>query len=77
MARAKGKSPGLALFLSFLLAGLGQFYAGDIGKGIMFIILDFVAWGLNATIVGLIFGIPLYFIIWIWSMIAAYNACKG
>lgn len=77
MPATEGKSAGLAVFLSFLLAGLGQFYAGQIGKGIMFIIFDLIVGALNASIVGLIFGIPLYFVIWIWSMVDAYKSCKG
>ena len=74
-----GKKPGspfLALFLSFLIPGLGQFYAGDNGKGVMFMIFNVIIIALGSTIVGLIFSIPMYFIVWIWSMIAAYNACK-
>lgn len=59
------KSPGLALFLSFLFAGLGQFYNGEIGKGLVMLILTILLW--------LIF---LGWIIWIWSMIDAYSSAK-
>ena len=76
MAKASGKSPVLALVLSALIPGVGQFYAGDIGKGIMFLILDSAAWGLTFTVIGAVIGVPALLIIWIWSMIAAYKACK-
>lgn len=59
------KSPGLALFLSFLFAGLGQFYNGQIAKGIVMLILTILLW--------IVF---LGWITWIWSMIDAYNGAK-
>ena len=59
------KSPGLALFLSFLFAGLGQFYNGEIAKGIVMLVLTILLW---------IFF--LGWITWIWSMIDAYNGAK-
>lgn len=70
------KSPGLALLLSLILPGLGQFYAGDNGMGIMFLILILICWGLNSSVVGLVIGIPLGIIITIWAMISAYNKAK-
>ncbi len=59
------KSPGLALFLSFLFSGLGQFYNGQFAKGIVMLILTILLW--------LVF---LGWIIWIWSMIDAYGGAK-
>jgi len=67
----------LAALLSFPIPGLGQFYINDIGKGIMFLILAVVAWSLNFSIVGLVVGIPLLLVAWIWSMVAAYNGAKA
>lgn len=72
-----GKSAGLAAFLSFILPGLGQFYAGQGSQGVMFIIFDIIIWALGASVVGLIFAIPLYLIVVIWSMVAAANSCKA
>ncbi|MCX6812018.1 MAG: hypothetical protein NTW79_00110 [Candidatus Berkelbacteria bacterium] len=69
------KEPFVGTLLSFLIAGLGQFYAGDIGLGIVFIILGIFFAILDSTIIGLIIGIPGYLTIWLWSMIAAYNTC--
>ena len=70
-----GKNPVLAAFLSFLLPGLGQFYAGVNGKGVMFIIIDIILAVIGSTIVGLIFSIPAFIAVWIWSIIAAARAC--
>ena len=72
-----GKNPVVAVLLSFFIAGLGQFYVGDNGKGIMFIIIGLVLAGIGSTGFGLIISLPLYSIIWLWSMIAAANACKA
>lgn len=61
----------LAAILSFLIPGLGQAYAGDIKKGVIFfvvaIILTVVAFltGFLTSIISLIFGIY-----------AAYDAYK-
>jgi TM2 domain-containing membrane protein YozV len=62
------KSESLALILSFLLPGLGQIYLGRIGRGLGFLI--------GAIVLALLtFGIG-GFIIWIWSIIDAYNLAK-
>ena len=37
----KQKSPGVAAFLSFLWTGLGQIYVGELGRGIMFMVIAF------------------------------------
>ena len=64
----KSKSPGLATFLSFLITGGGQFYNGDVVKGIGML--------LGALFLGVItygiLGIPF----WIWSMVDASKSAK-
>lgn len=67
---AETKSPGIALVLSFLIAGLGQLYNGEFAKGIIFIVLSFVFFVLMIFLI----GIPLYIALWIYSM---YDAYKG
>ncbi len=66
------KSEGLAAVASFIFVGLGQIYNGQIGKGIMFIILGvfFVF-----TMIFLI-GFPLYPLFWIYNVYDAYNTDK-
>jgi TM2 domain-containing membrane protein YozV len=62
---AANKSPGIALLLSLLLPGVGQMYNGQVGKGIAFLI------GYIATIF-----IFLFWIVWIWAMVDAYQTAK-
>jgi len=47
--------------------GLGQIYNGQIGKGIMFIVLYLVSWLLMFVFIGFI-TTP---ILWIWGMVDA------
>jgi len=42
------KSPGIAWGLSFLVPGVGQFYNGQVGKGIGFLVTSMVSVGLGA-----------------------------
>ncbi len=76
MANVEGKSGVLAAILSVIIPGLGQFYTGQVGKGIMFIILLLVAGGLVSSVVGAIIGIPMFIILPIWAAIDAYMATK-
>ena len=60
------KSPGLALFLSFLLPGAGQIYNGDTGKGIL---LCFAFCLLVWILIGWIF--------WVVAMVDAYQSAQN
>ncbi len=63
-------SPLLAAILSFFIPGLGQFYTGQLTKAIILFVAA-VIFGLLSTI---LIGIPFYIIVWIYSMVDAYNA---
>lgn len=63
---AAPKSAGLALVLSLLIAGLGQCYNGQVGKGIFMFLLGLMLW-----------AVMLGWIIWIWSAIDAYQTAKA
>jgi TM2 domain-containing membrane protein YozV len=66
---AQDKNPTISTLLSFLLAGLGQFYNGDAKKGLVMLI--------GGIILGYLkFGL-LYLAICVWSMIDAYQVAKG
>jgi TM2 domain-containing membrane protein YozV len=69
------KNPVLAAFLSFLVPGMGQIYAGKILFGIGLIILSFIISTL--TILLTIFGIILYVIIWLYAIYDAYATVKN
>ena len=66
------KSSGLAAVLSVLLPGLGQIYNGQIGKGILFMVLLVVF----ALMVFIIIGIPLLIAFWIYNIYDAYDTAK-
>jgi TM2 domain-containing membrane protein YozV len=62
---AQGKSPFLALIMSLIIVGLGQFYNGDHKKGALMLIV--------AVIGGIFTWAILWFAIAIWSAIDAFN----
>jgi TM2 domain-containing membrane protein YozV len=73
--------PVIAALLSFIWAGFGQLYNGQIGKGIGFIVASFV---LNILVVafipvffiGLLFFLPVWLIFWIYNIFDAYFTAK-
>lgn len=66
------KSPGLAAVLSALWCGLGQIYNGQIGKGILFIIIQFI----NGLLMLLLIGFITTPLMWIWGMVDAYRVAE-
>ena len=62
----------LAAILSFLIPGLGQAYAGDIKKGVIFfviaIVIGLILWFLFGT------GTITYIVALIYDIYAAYDA---
>jgi len=66
------KNPTTATILSFFISGLGQIYNGQIGKGILFIVLYAISIALIFVIVGFI-TTP---ILWIWGMVDANKSAK-
>jgi len=66
------KNAGLAAVLSFFFAGLGQIYNGQIGKGILFIIIQ----AINVFLWSVFIGFITYPIFWIWGMVDAYKTAN-
>jgi TM2 domain-containing membrane protein YozV len=66
------KNPTLAAILSFLFMGLGQFYNGEVKKGVLFVALYIVSIVLMSFLIGFI-TTP---ILWIWGMIDAYKSAR-
>src|SRR3989449_11033523 len=62
------KSPIIALILSFIFTGLGQFYNGEASKGIVFVLVAILLW-----IMTILFIFPCIILIpfWIYGMYAA------
>jgi len=52
--------------------GLGQIYNGQIGKGVVFIIL----YGISVALMWVVIGFVTTPILWIWGMIDANNLAK-
>ncbi len=67
------RNPGLALALSLIVPGAGQFYNGQIGKGVITLVAYFISWIATVIVIGF-FGV---FGIWIWSMIDAYQTAQA
>jgi TM2 domain-containing membrane protein YozV len=66
------RNPILAAILSLIVAGLGQIYNGQIGKGVIFIIIQLINGALTTIFVGWI----LLPIVGLWAMIDAYMTAK-
>ena len=66
---ATGKNPTVALILSLVIVGVGQFYNGDVKKGAVMLVGGIVLVLLTAGIG----WIP----VWIWSMYDAYQVASG
>ncbi len=69
---ARRKDPGLAVLSSFFLPGGGQFYNGQVAKGLGFIAAAFVSLLLLLVGIGFLTGIAT----WIWSMVDAHQVAQ-
>lgn len=64
-----GKNPVLAVILSLVITGVGQFYNSDWKKGALMF---------GGAVLGLVFtGGLLTIAFWIWSMVDAYQVAAG
>lgn len=66
------KSSGIAAIASFFVPGLGQIYNGEIGKGIMYIIIGIVF----ALMMFVLIGFILYPLFWIYNIYDAYSTAE-
>ena len=69
----KPKNPGAAAVLSFLIPGVGQLMNGDIGLGILMMILTGIAYASLLVAIGFLLVPARY----IWSIIQAYTKAKN
>jgi len=71
------KNSGLAAVLSPIIPGLGQMYAGRIGRGLLVL---FVGIPLTVVIAMFFFWLILHLFLpltfWIWNMFDKYNLCN-
>jgi TM2 domain-containing membrane protein YozV len=66
------KNPGLAAIASFFFSGLGQIYNGEIGKGLIFILIQFINVGLMLILLGFL----TYPVVWIYGIYDAYTTAE-
>lgn len=66
------KSPALAVFLSFLIPGLGSMTSGEGGMGTVILACYIVSWFLTLALIGFVL-VP---VVWIWGMVAAHGAAR-
>lgn len=66
------KNPSTAIILSFLFMGLGQFYNGQIMKGVAFIVM----YGISLLLMFVVVGFITTPVLWIWGMIDANASAK-
>lgn len=66
------KNPTLAAILSFIIAGVGQIYNGEVVKGVIIIAVQIV----NAVLMAIIIGFITWPIVWIWSIYDAHKVAK-
>jgi TM2 domain-containing membrane protein YozV len=67
------RNPILAAILSLIVAGLGQIYNGQIGKGVIFIIIQLINGALTAVLIGWI----LLPIVGLWTAIGRYETDRA
>lgn len=66
------KSTGLAILLSLVFTGAGQWYVGRIGRGLAF----FAAAVISGMLILAVVGLVLLPIVWVWAAIDANNCAQ-
>jgi TM2 domain-containing membrane protein YozV len=66
------KNPGIAAIASFFFSGLGQIYNGEIGKGIVLIIIQFI----NILLMFIFIGLLTYPLVWLYGIYDAYKTAE-
>ena len=68
VAGERKKNPIIAMILSMLIVGLGQFYNGDNTKGVIMLLVGVIGGVLSASLI--------WWIAAMWSAVDAYNAAS-
>ncbi|MBA4115877.1 MAG: hypothetical protein H0X71_05450 [Rubrobacter sp.] len=66
------RNPILAAILSFIHAGIGQIYNGQVTKGVVFIVVQAINWALTTVLIGWV----LLPVVGLWAIIDAYVTAK-
>jgi TM2 domain-containing membrane protein YozV len=73
---AVGKTPGVAIALSFIFPGGGQFYNGDTKKGFAVFALAILASCITLYVGIPLLGAPLSLGLWVWSFLDAGKVAR-
>jgi TM2 domain-containing membrane protein YozV len=66
------KNPAVSLILSFFIPGLGTMVNGNVGRGVLILVLYVVGWVLSFLLI----GIPLLIGAWIWGLVDGYTSAQ-
>lgn len=66
-------NPGTAAILSFFWTGLGQIYNGQIGKGLLFMIVQ----AINVCLIFALIGLLTFPIFWLYGIWDAKKTAEG
>jgi TM2 domain-containing membrane protein YozV len=66
------KNPAVSLILSFFIPGLGTMVNGNVGRGVLILVLYVVGWVLSLLLI----GIPLLIGAWIWGLVDGYTSAQ-
>lgn len=69
---AQLKNPGIAAVASFFWSGLGQIYNGQIGKGLVLMVVQ----AINVALMAVVVGFVTYPLVWIYGMYDAYKTAE-
>ena len=58
------KDPGVAALLSVFVTGLGQIYNEQVGKGLLFMVIQ----AINVALMALLIGFITFPILWVWAI---------
>ncbi|MFA5380304.1 MAG: hypothetical protein WC455_31370 [Dehalococcoidia bacterium] len=66
-------NPGTAAILSFFWTGLGQIYNGQIGKGLLFMIVQ----AINVCLIFALIGLLTFPVFWLYGILDAKKTAEG
>lgn len=66
------KNPGAAALLSFFITGAGQIYNGQVGKGLILMVVQAV----NVLLMFVLIGFLTYFVVWAFAIYDAYSVAE-
>ena len=66
------KNPRLAAVASFFFSGRGQIYTGEIGKGVLFMVIQVI----NVLLMFVVIGFVTYPLVWVYGIWDAYKSAE-